>query len=74
MARAHGRTEEATAALARAVDGFERSEMALHRAAAARALGALRGDAAAVRAADDWMRAQGVRRPEAMAGLIVPGA
>jgi hypothetical protein len=74
VARAHGRTEEATAALARAVDGFERSEMALHRAAAARALGALRGDAAAVRAADDWMRAQGVRRPEAMAGLIVPGA
>jgi predicted Ser/Thr protein kinase len=73
VARAQSRTEDAAAALARAVEGYERAEMALHRAAAARTLGVIRGDATAVAAADDWMRAQGVRRPEAMAAMIVPG-
>jgi tetratricopeptide (TPR) repeat protein len=73
VAGVEGRTTDAGNHLERAAASFERSGMLLHRAAATRALGLVRGEASLVAAADEWLRAQGVRRPDAMAAVIVPG-
>jgi eukaryotic-like serine/threonine-protein kinase len=75
VARIEGRTTEAARALAAAVEGFDRLEMALHREAARLALGLLTmGSAgeAEVRRAEAWMAAQGVARPRVMAGAVAP--
>jgi hypothetical protein len=66
----------ADAALARAVDGFDRLDMALYREAARLALGQRRGAAegdALSTVALQWMADQGVVDPERLAGALVCG-
>jgi hypothetical protein len=73
VARARGRPEHAAALFEDATRDFERLAMFLHAAACRRALGVVRGDAALVAASDDAFRAEGVRRPDAMASVVVAG-
>ncbi|MCC7542565.1 MAG: protein kinase [Deltaproteobacteria bacterium] len=72
----NGRPAEALRALAEADRRFESSDSALFGAAVRRRRGELLGgdDGRALRdQADAWLRAQGVRRPEALARMMVPG-
>jgi len=75
---AHQRDDRdaADAALARAVDGFDRLDLALYREAARLALGrrrpAAEGDALSGKAMQ-WMADQGVVDPERLAGALVCG-
>jgi serine/threonine protein kinase len=58
-----------------AVHNFEKADMYLYAAAAKRRLGELTGGdggRALVEAADQWMRAQGVRAPERLTGILTP--
>jgi hypothetical protein len=67
---------EARRRLEEAVAGFEREDMALYREAARYALGAVRGGdegRALRRQAREWMEAEGVVRPGALAAALVPG-
>jgi eukaryotic-like serine/threonine-protein kinase len=76
VARLRGADEGAATLLALAAVRLRRADMRLYAAAAERAAGLLRRDesgARAVAAADAWMRAQGIRRPDAMAAMLVPG-
>jgi eukaryotic-like serine/threonine-protein kinase len=76
LAWLEGQRAEAQQRLEEAVAGFEREDMALYREAARHALGAVRGGAggqALRRQASEWMEAQGVVRPEALAAALVPG-
>jgi serine/threonine protein kinase len=76
VAAARGDLPLATARLEEAGRGFEAAEMALYQQASRRRAGEIAGgDAgeAAVAAADDWMREQGVRSPVRMVGMLAPG-
>ncbi|HZI03948.1 MAG TPA: serine/threonine-protein kinase PknK, partial [Archangium sp.] len=67
---------EARRRLEEAVDGFAREDMALYREASRYALGAVWGGAegqAVQRQAREWMEAEGVLRPAALAAALVPG-
>ncbi len=75
---AHARGEKARAVslLRRALAGFQTADMALHAAATRTRLGALiAGDegAAYAKAADEWMRAEGVVAPARMVAMMAPG-
>lgn len=76
LALQEGRTEDAQAALQRALSGFEAQGMALHVAATQLLLGRARGGEggeALVHTARAWLFSQGVRRPDTFARVIVPG-
>ncbi|WP_437968031.1 protein kinase [Sorangium sp. So ce260] len=76
IARVEGRAGESARALAAAVAGFDRLEMALHREAARLALGQLTGGSAGgaqIRRAEAWMAGQGVVRPRALSAAVAPG-
>ena len=67
---------EARLRLEEAVEGFDREDMALYREAARYKLGALLGGdegRALQQRAREWMHAEGVVRPEALAAALVPG-
>ncbi|HEX8440882.1 serine/threonine-protein kinase PknK [Archangium sp.] len=67
---------EARRRLEEAVEGFAREDMALYREAARYALGAVRGGPegqALQHQAREWMEAEGVVRPGALAAALVPG-
>jgi X-X-X-Leu-X-X-Gly heptad repeat protein len=77
VARAEADPARAEAELERAIDAFGAAEMHLYEACARRRLGESRGGvegAALVARADDWLQAEGVVRPPAMAWLLIPGA
>jgi hypothetical protein len=63
----------AAALLGRAAERLARADMALYAAAARWAEALLRGDDAGARVAAAAMQALGVRRPAAMAAMLVPG-
>jgi serine/threonine protein kinase len=68
--------ETARKRLEDAVEGFHREDMALYREAARYGLGALQGGSAGLalqRQALEWMEAQGVVCPGALAAALVPG-
>jgi hypothetical protein len=70
-----GDAGEAERALAAAMEGFEALELKLFAAVARRRLGEVRGGAegaALAHAADAWMTAEGVVRPDAIARMIAP--
>jgi len=69
LARSEG--DEARDQLARAIEGFERTCLALHAAMARRRLGEL--DGAPDARAEAWCAAEGVTEPARLMGLIVPG-
>ena len=76
VAFGRGRLDEATRALADAQRGFDAADMALFAAASQRLRGRIVGGdegRAAVAAADGWMAAQGVLRPERLTALLAPG-
>lgn len=76
VANLRGDTSAATEYLSAAASGFDGADMGLHAAAARRCLGQLRGGAegaALVAAADEWMLAQNIRRPDRMAVVLTPG-
>jgi hypothetical protein len=76
VARVEGRGAEARGALERALEGFDRRFMALHREAARLWLGEMTpgsAGAAQIRRAEAWMSTQGVARPRAMAAAVAPG-
>ncbi|WP_309896645.1 protein kinase domain-containing protein [Archangium sp.] len=76
LAWLEGDVAEARKRLEASVEGFEREHMALYREASRYALGALRGGPegqAVRRRAEEWMEAQGVLRPGALAAALVPG-
>jgi serine/threonine protein kinase len=76
IARANGDDVAVHAALRRAIDTSEATEMALHAASARRQLGVLLGGdagAAAVAQAEEAMKALGVRVPERYAQMLLPG-
>jgi hypothetical protein len=70
------RTSDAATGLSAAIAAFERVDMNLYAAVASRRLDEIAGDdrtrARRVRA-DEWMAAQGIVNPGAMARLIAPG-
>jgi tetratricopeptide (TPR) repeat protein len=71
-----GARAESAALCDRAARGFEAVDMALYAAAARRRWGEMLGGEdgrAAAEAADAWMRAAGVVRPDRMAGMLAPG-
>jgi hypothetical protein len=68
-----GDRETAARHLADAATACEAADMHLYAAAARRRLGEVRGDAALVTQADEWMRYQGVRNPVRMTGMLAPG-
>jgi hypothetical protein len=75
VAALRGDRTRARSLLAEALAKFEKSELMLHAAAARRRLGELTPGAegeALVQAADDWMRAQRVKRPEKIAMVLAP--
>jgi serine/threonine protein kinase/tetratricopeptide (TPR) repeat protein len=71
--QAEGNTGEATAWLRRAIDETDTHQLALFKAAAQLAAGAL-GDTATAAAGEIWMRESGVKAPHALARMLVPGA
>ena len=76
IANVRGELDEAATHLDAAVDGFAAAGMALYEHAARARRGALRAgsDGEADRAAAaTWMAAQGVRDPDAMTAMLVPG-
>jgi hypothetical protein len=75
VAALRGDRERARSRLAEAIAKFEKSELMLHAAAARRRLGELTPGAEGetiVQAADNWMRAQRVKRPEKIAMVLTP--
>ena len=71
-----GRTEDAIELLASAETAFTIADFELYAAACRRRRGQLLGDGDGeelVAAADGWMRAQGIARPERMARVLAPG-
>jgi hypothetical protein len=67
---------DAIAHMTEAVAAFDHAEMRLYSAVARRRLGEWRGGAegaAMVAAADEWMRSQGVRKPERLTWALCPG-
>lgn len=76
LARQQGDAESAAALLADAIDMFTQVDMHLYAAVARRRLGAIVGGQrgrALQREANEWMAAQEIRNPAAMAGLVAPG-
>nr|AYM52884.1 hypothetical protein [Sorangium cellulosum] len=76
LARLDGGGFAAQRELARAIEGFDRHEMALYREAARYALGELRGGAEGaglVRRAEAWMAEQGVKKPRSLVAAMAPG-
>jgi hypothetical protein len=76
VAHQRGQTSQSTTLLSEAVQSFERAEMRLHVAAARRRLGEkLRDERGSqlVAEADAWMKGQGIKNPEAMTRMLVPG-
>ncbi len=75
-AQLEGNRAATEVALRRALERLERLDTTLHAQAARRRLGeTLGGEAGAklVSEADDWMSGQGVRNPERMTAMLVPG-
>ena len=75
-AHAHGDSTRAVSLLRRALEGFEKAEMALHAAATRARLGALVGGAeglAFASACEKWMRDEGVVAPARMVAMMAPG-
>jgi hypothetical protein len=70
-----GDASEADRQLAAAADAFDRAEMKLYWAAAARRRGILLGNAGhqLLRDAETWMAEQGVRNPRCMTRMVAPG-
>ncbi|MBK6918094.1 MAG: protein kinase [Deltaproteobacteria bacterium] len=71
-----GRTDEAVAALERAIEGFEQRQMRAFAAAALRRLAALQGGSAGREAqarSDAAMATMGVVRPDAFTDMMAPG-
>jgi hypothetical protein len=69
-------TAGAVSDLERAEQGFAEVNMALHAAVARRRRGELVGGtegAALVEAANAWMHAQGIVRPDGIVGMLAPG-
>jgi serine/threonine protein kinase len=73
LAAMHGRRSEAAELLGRAASGFDLAPMRLYANAARRRQGELLGDRELVSRADSWMTEQGIRRPERIAAMLVPG-
>ena len=75
-AHAQGDGERAVTLLRFALEGFEKSDMALHAAAARARLGVLIGGAeglAFASASETWMRDEGVVAPARMVAMMAPG-
>ncbi|HSS39794.1 MAG TPA: hypothetical protein VLT58_13590, partial [Polyangia bacterium] len=68
-----GRTAEAGAWAARAVDETGGHQLGLFQAAARLALGAIARDTDATAAGESWMRENGARAPPAVARMLAPG-
>ena len=67
--------DDQVAALRVACEGFDAADMALHREAARRHLGALvPGGTKERKQSADWMEREGIVNPEAMARAVVPPA
>ena len=69
-------TNEAASLLEQAITALDAADMALHAASARRRLGQLLGGdegRALVDKAETWMVGQGIRNPERMTNLFVPG-
>jgi len=76
VAAARGDRATAIAHLREAAVAFEGADMALHAAAVRHQLGLALGDdegTTLLAAADQWMAGQGVRRPDRIAAMLVPG-
>jgi eukaryotic-like serine/threonine-protein kinase len=73
LAAMHGRRSEAAELLGRAATGFDQTPMWLYASASRRHQGILLGDRSLVDGADAWMTEQGIRRPERIAAMLVPG-
>jgi predicted ATPase len=76
VANAAGDPRRSESALRHAIERAEAAEMSLHAAATRHRLGLLLGGdegAAMVRAAEESMKAKGVRVPERYAGMLMPG-
>ena len=76
LARQEGDAESAATLLTDAIEAFAQVDMHLYVAVARRRLGAIVGGQrgrALQRAGNDWMAAQEIRNPAAMARLIAPG-
>jgi hypothetical protein len=69
----HGRKSEAAELLGRAINGFDLTPMRLYASAARHRQGELLGDKELVSRADAWMTEQGIRRPERIAAMLIPG-
>jgi hypothetical protein len=65
--------EEAARLLEQAIAGCDATDMALYAWCARRQLAKLREDPEALAAADGWMRAEAIVRPDRMAQMLVPG-
>jgi serine/threonine protein kinase len=77
LAELEGRRDDAVAQLRRACEGFTSIDMGAELAYARRQLGALLGGdegRALARLAEEWMRTQGLVRPERFARLYTPAA
>jgi hypothetical protein len=71
-----GRRADSLALLRRAASGFEAIGMSMHQQVALYCIGAFSegaNNASTMRAAEHWMRAQGVEHPRRIASLIAPG-
>ncbi|WP_439623804.1 serine/threonine-protein kinase [Gemmata sp.] len=76
VAAVRGDAAGAAGHLAAAARDLDAADMGLYAAAARRCLGRIRGGeegAALVRAADAWMHAQNIRRPDRMSHMLAPG-
>ena len=76
VASMRGANDAAADALARAVRGFEKMEMHLYAKAAMHRHGTLLGGdegRAIVRAAEEWMRGEGVKNVERLVSVLMPG-
>jgi serine/threonine protein kinase len=71
-----GRTDRALLALGEAIEGFDRLEMALHAAVARWRRGQLLGGdegRALKQSADEYMRAETIKRPDRVVAMLAPG-
>ncbi len=73
IAQAEGDAGEGAAWIRRAIDETGAHELALFKAAAQMAAGALGGDAATAAAGETWMRDSGAKAPRALARMLAPG-
>jgi serine/threonine protein kinase/tetratricopeptide (TPR) repeat protein len=73
VAQVEGRAAEAGDWIRLAIAETSAHGLGLHRAAAEMAAGEIGGDAATAAEGERWMLAKGVRRPRALARMLVPG-